>query len=220
MKYLMLVAVVLGLTGCTLDTRSNVKEDDEKTRIRKQMANIQASTADVNTRFTDVEDDVKKANGRIEALETRLQRSAQENAGKSDQALSGVNAKLSDNDKAYREEFAALHKEIDALKAQIGNQRASDAAVSAASAADPFAAAESKFEKKEYKESILDYQAYRKKNASGKHVLMATYKIGAAFQEMGMIDEARAFYDEVISKSPKSKEAKSAQAKLKALKKK
>jgi TolA-binding protein len=37
---------------------------------------------------------------------------------------------------------------------------------------------------------------------------------------MGMSDEARAFYDEVISNSPKSKEAKSAQAKLKALKKK
>ncbi len=218
MKKLVWVALLL-ISGCTLDTRSQVRQEDERTVMRKQVQNLQQTTADVNSRFADVEEDVRRANGRIEALETRLQRSAQEQQGKSTQASQALDARLADNDKAYREEFKALHAEIDALKAQLESRRSSDAAAASA-AKDPFSSAESKFDQKSYQGAILDYQAYRKANPSGKHFAAATYKIGVSFQEMGMIDEARAFYDEVIAKAPKSKEAKSAQAKLKALKKK
>ena len=220
--YAVLVSVIsLGfLSGCALDTRSQVKQEDERTVIRKQVQNLQATTADVNSRFNDVEDDVRKANGRIEALETKLARSSQEQQGKSEKATQTIDAKLADNDKAYREEFKALRAEIDSLKAQIESRRSLETAAVVAQSKDPFGAAESKFASKNYKEAILDYQAYRRQNPSGKHFAAATYKIGASFQEMGMADEARAFYDEVISSAPKSKEAKSAQSKLKALKKK
>jgi TolA-binding protein len=218
-KKLILLSLLLA-SGCALDTRSQVKQDDERSVMRKQVANLQQTTADVNTRFADVEEDVRRANGRIEALETRLSRNAQDQQGKADQASQALSARLADNDKAYREEFKALHAEIDALKAQFEARRASEAAAATAAAKDPFGTAESKFESKNYKEAILDYQAYRRQNPSGKHFSTATYKIGVSFQEMGMIDEARAFYDEVIAKFPKSKDAGRAQAKLKALKKK
>jgi TolA-binding protein len=212
------------LSGCMLDTRSQTKEQDEKTVMRKQVANLQATTADVNTRFADVEEDVRKANGRIEALETRLQQATALEKGRADKSSASLDAKLGDNDKAYREEFTKLQAEIDALKAQLAAageaRRSSEAASAEASKKDPFEAAEGKFESKNYKEAILDYQAYRKKNPSGKHFSTATLKIGSSFQEMGMIDEARAFYEEVISKYPKSKDAGRAQAKLKSLKKK
>ena len=83
-----------------------------------------------------------------------------------------------------------------------------------------FQAAEAAFEKKAWKEAILDYEKYRKAFPKGKEFPAATYKIGVSFQELGMADEARAFYEEVIAKFPKGKDAKSAQARLKALKKK
>jgi TolA-binding protein len=213
-------ATLLLVSGCTLDTRNQVKQEDERTVIRKQVQNLQQTTADVNTRFQDVEDDVRRANGRIEALETRLQRSAVDQQGKSDKASQALDARLSELDKAYREEFKALHAEIDALKAQAESRRSSDAAAASAQAKDPFGSAESKFEAKKYNEAILDYQAYRKQSPNGKNFATATYKMGAAFQELGMIDEARAFYNEVIASFPKSKDAGRAQAKLKALKKK
>jgi TolA-binding protein len=49
---------------------------------------------------------------------------------------------------------------------------------------------------------------------------VATYKIGVCFQELGMIEEAKAFYDEVIAKYPKSNEAAKATSRLKAMSKK
>jgi TolA-binding protein len=218
------VLVVTVFSGCMLDTRSQSKEQDEKSVMRKQVANLQQSTADVNSRFADVEEDVRKANGRIEALETRLQRAEAAAQAKADKGNASIEAKLGDNDKGYREEFSKLHSEIDALKAQLNAaadaRRASDVAAALEAKKDPFDAAESKFESKSYKEAILDYQNYRKKNPSGKHFSTATYKIGSSFQELGMNDDARAFYEEVISKFPKSKDAGRAQAKLKALKKK
>ena len=211
-------------SGCMLDTRSQNKEQDEKTVMRKQVANLQATTADVNSRFADAEEDVRKANGRIEALETRLQRTEAAAQAKAEKGNASIEAKLGDNDKAYREEFAKLQSEIDALKAQLNSaadaRRSSDAAAASEAKKDPFEAAEAKFEAKSYKEAILDYQNYRKKNPSGKRFSTATYKIGSSFQEMGMNDEARAFYEEVLSKFPKTKDAGRAQAKLKALKKK
>lgn len=224
---LLLLLASLTQTGCMLDTRSQVREQDEKTVMRKQVQNLQQTTADVNTRFQDLEDDVRKTNGRIEALETRLQRAdnvSQSNAVKLNQA---TDARLSDADKAYREEFAKMRAELSDLKAQFssaGEQRRSSDASAAASAAvskaDPFKAGEEKYEKKEYREAVLDYERYRKAYPKGKLFSTATYKIGSSFQEMGMADEARAFYEEVLSKFPKSKDAGRANAKLKALKKK
>jgi TolA-binding protein len=167
MKIRNLVAVSVlfaSLSGCTLDTRSQVKQEDERTVIRKQVQNLQQTTADVNGRFSDVEEDVRKANGRIEALETKIARSSQDQQGKSEKASQMVDARLADNDKAYREEFKALHAEIDALKAQLESRRSSDAAAATAQSKDPFGAAEAKFASKNYKEAILDYQAYRRQN--------------------------------------------------------
>ncbi|MEZ4872462.1 MAG: tetratricopeptide repeat protein [Bdellovibrionales bacterium] len=47
----------------------------------------------------------------------------------------------------------------------------------------------------------------------------ATLKIGECFQELGMASEAKVFFDEVIEKSPDSKEAKKARIRLQALSK-
>lgn len=213
-------ALPLLMSGCMLDTRSQNRELDEKATMRKSVANLQQQNADVSSRFADVEDDVRKANGRIEALETRMQRSDAATADKAGKTAAALEARMSDNDKAYREEFIKLHTELDALKAQIASQQASAQREATVAAKDPFASAESKFEAKNYQSALIDYKTYREKNPTGKHVATASYKMGVSFQELGMFDEAKLFYEDVISRFPKSKEAASAKSKLKTLKKK
>ena len=225
------LAQVVCLMGC-LEMRDDRKEIDEKTVMKRQVQTLQQSTADVNSRFQDLEDDVRKLNGREAESEQKIK---QTNA-LMDKGFGLADNKFKEKDEVYREEFSKLRAELDAVKGQLASiqtqqqqaaaaaaQAAADASVAASKAAeaakDPFAVAEEKFEQKAWRDAILDYEKYRKANPKGKNFAMATYKIGVCFQEMGSAEDARAFFEEVISKFPKAKEAKSAATRLKKLKK-
>lgn len=221
------------LSGC-LQTRENSKEIEEKQVLRSQVATVQRTTADLNSRFQDIEDEFRRVNGRIETVENRIQQS-NARVEKNDQALDAKVKESSDKMAAYREELVRLSAEVEQLKAQMaslqdGQRREADARAAQASAAaaaaqaakdkGPYVLAEEKFEQKNWREAILDYEKYRKSNPKGKQFASATYKIGVSFQELGMIEEAKAFYEEVISKFPKTKDAEKASTRLKNLKKK
>jgi TolA-binding protein len=214
-----LSALALSLTGC-LDTRTAAKEQEEKQVIKKQLTTLQQTNADVNTRFQDVDDELRKVNGRVEALENKQNQAS----SKTDKADKLVEGKLKDSDAAYREEFTKLHSEIAELKNQLASaqdeMKRSAATEHASAIKNPFQAAEDKFEKKSWQEAILDYNRYIKASPKGKNVVQANYKIGICFQELGMNDDARAFFEGVIARYPKSKEAEKAKARLKSLKKK
>lgn len=218
--------LALSLTAC-LETRESQKEQEEKVVLKKTLTTLQTSTADINARFQDIEDENRRLSGRVEALEARLQQMTSKN----DKSGSSFEAKLKENNEIYKEEFAKLNAEVTQLKEHLAqmreeSRRAAEArAAEAAHAAerrakDPWGAAEEKYEKKEWKEAILDYEKYRSANPNGKHLATATYKIAACFQELGMIEEARAFYEEVVAKYPKSKDAGKASQRLKSLSKK
>ncbi len=218
---------LVALSGC-LDTRSDVQEQDEKQVLRKQVQTLQQTTAGVDSRFQDVDDEMRKLSGRIDALETKNQQSSQ----KVEKGNLAVDAKLKENDGVYREEFTKLKTEIESLKTQLAaiqdeQKRAAEAAAAARAVDAPapagkssFTSAETKFESKNYKEAILDYERYRKANPKGKLFATATLKIGECFQELGLLDDAKAFYDEVIAKFPGTKDAAGATKKLKGMKKK
>lgn len=213
------------VSGC-LETRGTSKEQEEKQVLRSTVANLQQRTADVNARFQDIEDDLRKLNGRLEAMEARQSQSATKN----EQGASAVQSRVNQNDVIYREEFTKLNKEIESLRGQLASmqEESSRAAQAQAAAADraakseknPYQVAEEKFDQKNWKEAILDYEKYRKQNPKGKQFAMATYKIGVSFEELGMADEAKSFYEEVLSKFPKTKEADKASTRLKKFKKK
>jgi TolA-binding protein len=226
------------MTGC-LETRETVKEQEDRQVLRKQVSNLQQTTADVNQRFQDHDDDIRKLNGRIEALENRLQKLE----GKLDKVDSANDAKQKEYDGVYREEFAKIKTDLEQMRTEFASQIsaltakiANDEKAAAAAAANERAASakavkppaakagieafqqgEEQFKAKQWKDAILDYERYRKANPAGKHFAAATYKIGVAFQELGMTDEAKAFYDELVAKFAKTKEAKAASQRLKAL---
>lgn len=80
------------------------------------------------------------------------------------------------------------------------------------------ARAEQSFEQKDYKKAILEYNEYRDSNPKSKKLSLATYRIAVSFHELGMKEEAKAFYQELLDKYPKSAEASKAKFRLKQLK--
>ena len=50
---------------------------------------------------------------------------------------------------------------------------------------------------------------------NGKKYALATLKIGIAFQELGLKEDAKTFFDDVIAKNPNSPLAKQAKERLK-----
>jgi TolA-binding protein len=225
-----LLAAITSLPAC-LQTRSAQKEQEEKQVFKKQLTNLQQNTADINTRFQDLEDEARRVNGRVEVLESKVNQMS----AKADKGDQGLENKMRELNEVYKEEFNKMGADITALKQQIAmmqedqkrvreesesKAQAQAAAKATEQAKGPFASAESKFDKKNWKDAILDYEKYRSQNPKGKQVPVATYKIGVAFQELGMADDAKLFYDEVIAKFPKSKEAEKAVSRLKGMKKK
>lgn len=213
-------------SGC-LQTRSNLKEQEEKQVLRKQVVNLQQSTADVSSKFNEVDEDLRKTNGRIEALDARMTQ-IKDRAEKNDFALE---SKFKEQDT----KFQAFREELQKMQAEILEVKASNAALQAAFQAggaptssgsgknsdkNPFELGDSRFEQKAWREAIFAYEDYRKSYPKGKNFGAATYKIGVCFQELGMFDDAKPFYEEVISKFPKSKEADRARSRLKAMSKK
>ncbi len=224
------------LAGC-LETRSSVHEQDEKVVMRSQVASLQKNTADINSRFQDIEDDIRRLSGKAENHDNRMGK-LDTKIEKQDQAALAREKDRDEKLAAYREDITRLNSEVEQLKSQMAAQsdqqkRTADAAAQAQSAQaaaaqvasekaakNPYASAQEKFETKNWKEAILDFEKYRKANPKGKNFPTATYKIGASFQELGLAEDAKAFYEEVISKYPKSHDAELALKKLKGLKKK
>jgi TolA-binding protein len=223
---LALALTAMATSGC-LQTRSNIKEQEEKQVLRKQVVNLQQTTADVSSKFNEIDEDLRKTSGRIEALDARMTQ-IKDRAEKNDFALE---AKF----KEQETKFQAFREELQRMQADLLDTKASNAALQAAiqsggaasgsgggknSDKNPFELGENRFEQKSWREAIFAYEDYRKSYPKGKSFGAATYKIGVCFQELGMLDDAKPFYDEVISKFPKSKEADRARSRLKAMSKK
>ncbi len=220
-----MAALLAGCLTACLETRSGQKEVEEKQVLRKQVSTLQQSSADISTRFNEIEDDLRKTNGRSESLDARVTQ-IKDRAEKNDFALEN---KLKEEDAkfvAIREELTKMQTDINELKAmnqalQAGLQAGAGSASAGAGASEknPFERGEAKFEAKSWRDAIFAYEEYRKAFPKGKNFTAATYKIGISFQELGMNDDAKLFYEETISRAPKSKEADRARTRLKALSK-
>jgi TolA-binding protein len=226
------LGICLGLTGC-LKTRTDVRETEQKQVIQQEVTKLQRTNADVSSRFSDVEDDMRNLRGRLEVLEHKKDQGTQEaESAKKYATEQSVDANkkillLQEGMGSLEKTVFQLNAEVNALKAEKAAMLAQAAAQS--SAAQAKAAVESKkgsyelgqefFDQKEWKKAILNYQKYRDENPNGKKIASVTYKMGVSFQELGMKDEAKTFYDELVSKHPNSNEAKKAKIRLKSLKK-
>lgn len=223
MKFLLIVATMtLVLTGC-LKTRNDVRDNEQRQVMQQQVVTLQKTNADVGNRFADLEEEIRNLNGRVDVVENKLGKSDSgvENALKtSQQQNADLNSKIAALQEALtkmEKDLLTMNAEVQALKADRGASHAEKAAGQAKK--ETYEVAQSFFDKKDWKQAILNFQKYRDDNPKGAKFAEATYKIGVSFQELGMKEEAKTFYDEVVSKFPKSDEARRAKIRLKGVKK-
>ncbi len=218
------LAILFLSTGC-LQTRSTLREQEEKQVLQKTVKTLQKDTADVSTRFSDIDEDLRKLGGRVETVEFKLnQAQAKTDAGvrTTETRVNDIETKM----KIYQDAITKMDTELVELRSALASMQEemrrtpAPAAGGKASLPSAYVSAEELFKASQWKEAILEYERYRKASPKGKQFAEATYKIGVCFQELGLTEEAKAFYEEVLAKFPKSKEAERAAYRLKSLNRK
>lgn len=209
------------LTGC-LKTRNDVRENEQTQVMQQQVVTLQRTNADVTSRFSEIEEQMRELNGRVDIVENKVGKN-DSNVESSMKAVHQQNQELNQKVVLLQEALVKMEADVHALSAEIQAVKAEKAAANAERAAkqtkaDVLDMGRDFFEKKDWKQSILNFQKYRDDHPKGKNFAEATYKIGVAFQELGMTDEAKTFYDEVVNKFPKTDEARRAKTRLKGLK--
>lgn len=226
-RMVLLVSLILSQSSWAFITRSEMKEAEAKKQIQSQVSDLQKMSADNNQRFSELETELRTAVGRIEVLEREAQLSTRGVQDQQADQLSKINT-LKEEMIKMDAQMQAMQVELEKLRAALAASVGAGASSSNGSAAgakenaprrDLFNLAEQEFDKKEWRKAILAYQKYRETFPKGKNVPEAIYKMGVSFQELGMKDEAKTFYEEVVAKFPKSPEARKSQTRLKSLKK-
>lgn len=232
-RSLFAIALLFVLPGC-LKTRSDMRENEQRQVLANTVTTLQKDTADSSARFYEVNEALREVRGRIDSVEYKLSNQNQQ-SGRDAKVIADQSAETSRRVALLQESITRMEEQIQSMGAEILAQKAEIAALRAGGATatagrgksesslgtrrDSYQTALEHFDKKDWKKAILGLQEYREKNPKGKKIPDATYRMGVCFQELGMKDEAKTFYDEVVAKFPSSNEAKKAKIRLKSLKK-
>lgn len=229
MKQLILVSFcIMALSGC-LKTREQLRGELPDNSLQRQSVQQQIDqareakekAAPGGFKFEEIDEQMRQLNGRVDAIENHL---SQLNAASGMEREAQSKARQGQDQKfvVYEEALKKLESQVQSLSQEVERLRPTAAPVKAGSQAgglkSSYDEGESLFSSKKWREAIVSYQKYRDGNPKGKFYSDATYKIGVAFQELGMKDEAKAFYEEVREKFPNSKEAKKAAVRMKSFK--
>lgn len=226
MKKLLIVFLGIHLSAC-VTTRMSQERQAEKDRIKNTVESLQKDRADLDTKLDDWQNEMRQAVGRIEALEFEKE-----------QQLKNIEAErlsLVEKEKAEAEREALYQKTLEDLNSQIKKLSEQVAVLTEdvkklksppkkkssppkAKKKGNYTQAEEDFVNKRWKEAALNYQKYRELNPNGRRYTRSTYRMGVCFEELGLKDDAKAFYEEVISRLPNSTYAKQARDRLKKLK--
>lgn len=212
------------LLGC-LRTRSDLmQESDQKREMKTQLSTLQQTAARDELRFQDYETQFRVMNGKIESLEHQLNE-ANTRHQETIKASDIERLKTEERLKLYEEALRSLEARSLQVSQELEQMRrerevASSSAASNLKTAEKgsYKIADEAFTKKEWKTAIVGFQKYREGNPKGKNYASATLKIGVCFKELGMNSDAKPFFEEVIEKFPKVKEALQAKSHLKAIK--
>ncbi len=216
LKYILIAPFLL--TGCLM-TRSEIADTTDRRENQTQITSMQQQKASEEVRFQDYDASLRQINGRLEALEHRMNLNL-ESKQQEKSIDTQTQKQLIDQMKVFEETIAKLEARL----AEMESNAPSIPTVSGktptgkANETSYYMEAEQLFAQKEWRRAILSYQKYRDENPKGKKFADATYKIGNCFQELGKKSEAKSFYDEVVEKFPKSDSARKATFRLKNLK--
>jgi TolA-binding protein len=216
-KVIFVLVAVLTLSACEdfqLKTRDDVRNAeviDKKPASTTPAQN--APQAAVAPEKEDPDTQMRNLNGRVDEAENQVKQMTINHQTEKDMLVKDNQAR-DQKILALEEAMKKLEAQVAALNEQVNKPKPVVNADPTAyiGEGDELATA------KKHKEAIVAFQKYRDAQPKGGRYAEATYKIGLSFHELGMKDESKAFYEEVIGKFPKSPYAKNAAKKLKTLK--
>lgn len=225
MKYVFFLLAPFVLFSSCLQTRNDMKEAEQKQVLQKQVVDLQKTNADSSSRFSELDEQMRFLTGRVEVVENKLHVEDQNSAKSSKNQVETVN-ELKQKVTLIQEELVKIEAQMAQLSSELAALRADQSAqvaretvkAAVAEKKDAYQTAQDLFKQKEWQKAVIEYSKYRDKNPQGKHYADATYKIGVCFQELGMKDDAKTFFQEVATRFPNSEDARRAKSRLKSLK--
>lgn len=241
MKKILLLVACVALSGC-LKTRSQLKEESsEGNEAITSSAPVPAQVKEVAPPGQYVLDEIKseitRMTGRIEDLERNNHQQNQQSLSTSKEELKKLETRIIELEQAQVSMLEALKKlqanaptpemveffekgkalfhskdfegALESFTHYLKNPKAKHIEDAT------YLRGEAYFQLKNFKKAIIEFSKFPEKYHQSKKLPAAFYRIGLAFDALGMKDDAKGFYQELIEKFPKSPEAQKARAKLK-----
>ncbi len=234
---LALVGLSLTLSAC-LKTRSQLRDDSgEDNQISKPIP-VQPVQEVHHGQYVidELKEEMTRMEGRLEDLERAHKEASSKNASFDKEDLKKIEARLLQLEESQAHFMEVLKKNQEsvqkdpnevfkAAKAQMADENYEGAAETFGNymkSPHPkhlqdaiFFRGECFFKLKQYKKAIVEYSKFPEKYVKSDHMPEALYKIGLSFDSLGMKDEAKGFYQELVEKFPKSPQAKKLRKKVK-----
>lgn len=233
-KNFLTLILALVISGC-LKTRSELggnyqsqmySSKQAENQQEAQAQKVKAEQAIESEKADDRDEMIRTLNGRIEVLENQL--TSLQKDKEAEKQKEGQPTAESQKVQLLQESLAKMEAQLQKLESELAakpsdarektsttNQgAASPAAMTKNAKQNPYEKGIEHFGKKEWKKAILEFQKYVDEAPKGKLVADAKLHIGLSFQELGLKDEARAFYEEVAAQYPKTEAGKKAKSKL------
>lgn len=213
-RFLLLIGIVV-LNACAgIEMRKEGGLRSSMMKDKRSRADLVTENANLKAQITDYEEQFRSLSGKVEELEVakkKLEEGQQKMLGEESKEIIAYKESISEllaEKKKLEAKVAVLEVEKkDAVKAIANAKR---------SAADHLKKGDELFDDKKWTEAVSEYQSYREKakNKKNEDYALTTYKIGVCFQELGMVREAKTFYQSVVKKHKGLKAAKYASYRL------
>ncbi|HTL12277.1 MAG TPA: tetratricopeptide repeat protein [Bdellovibrionota bacterium] len=238
MKKVVLLCVGLSLacsTGACLKTRAQLKDDDDSGSMPNQPEAVKPQGGYV---VDELKSEITRLTGRVEDLEHQL-KEARESAQEKDKGPNpkDLEKRIGELENAQANMLETIQKMEKNSQSRGGGEGAFEKAKASFKEKDyegainhlnvylrdsdadkaeeaTFLRGEAYYSLKQYKKAIVDYSKFPEKYNKSKLLPEALWRIGQSFDNLGMKDDASAFYQELIEKFPKNSRADAARRKL------
>ena len=207
---LSLLGLSLLMTSC-LYTHQQIKQLEKTEKIEGNIHSVQKQVANQDVTFQEVNENLRHINGQFEVIQKNI-KDLQDQQQAFQQQLVEVEQKNQKNLRLLEQELESLRRKSSSPSkkrkkaSQTGNNK---------KAGILYRKADQYFKNKRWKQAIMNFASFREasptKNISFAY---ASYKMAVSFDKLGMKEDAKTHFEELIRHFPRSKLAEKAKAYL------
>lgn len=236
MKHLLVAMLALTFVSGCLKTRSQLRDDDDE-GARPVPAKVQEVQPQGAYVIDEIKGEMTRLQGRVEDIERSQRQESGQHAKAQKEQIQTLENRIQELEQAQIQMLEAIKKlqstapvadQPDVFNKGKNEFKANKFDDAAETLTDylktpkgkhveeaTFLRAESYYALKQYKKAILDYSKFPEKFTTSRKLPTALFKIGQSFEALGMKEDAKGFYQELLDKFPKSPEATKAKKKVK-----